>query len=894
MNIFNRVTTQSLRKNKTRTIVTIIGIILSTALICAVTTSVSSFIDYATQYFIRTNGSWHGQSDCMNYEDFSKIKDSEKVENYVAIKEIGYAETESQNEYKPYLCIVSAVGDNTDNIIPINITKGEYPDSADEILIPEHLSSDGGIVYNIGDKIELEIGDRITEDYKMHQYNPIYYNVYNSIGSVQEKFTEEEFVPRETRTYTVSGFYERPSFESFYAPGYTAIVLDDGFSEDTVYTTFFTMKNPKDIYDFIEDNNINGSTNYELLMFSGVSRYDSFYKVIRSIVTILIMLIMLGSVSLIYNAFAISVSERTKQFGILSSVGATKKQLRKMVFHEAFILSITGIPAGIIVGITGIGITLSVIGSKISNVISFDIPMKMSISLPAILIACGVSIVTVMISAWIPSIRATRITAVEAIRQSRDIKAKNKPIKTPKIVYKIFGLSGMLAQKYFKRSRKKYRSTIMSLFMSIVLFISSSALCEYLIKSIDTPLGNDYSYDISCDYLYDKIEEDTDETIETLYNAFSSDENITGLSYLTYGNTNGYIETSSLTEEFQSDTGDGMTDSYVQITFVDDKSFRELLKENNLDEEKFMNPDNPLAVTFDGYMQFDYKSQRYSKKYMYNTDEFDFSIELLKNIDGYYFEGYIEENGESLIMYRSQTDDNDVKKFTRSQATDNINLRCGKVLTEKPYWYTYSGAFFGFVYPYSMYEKITQRNLSTHYFTYYMTTDNHSATYENIQKQLDDLSIYAYSYDRIAENEREMNVIVIIRVFAYGFIILISLIAAANVFNTISTNINLRRRDFAMLKSIGMTNKELYRMMNYECIMYGAKSLIYGLPVSAVVTFLIYKSIDIGIESSFFMPWKAVAVAVFSVFAVVFSTMIYSVNKTKADNLIETLKNENL
>jgi putative ABC transport system permease protein len=142
--------------------------------------------------------------------------------------------------------------------------------------------------------------------------------------------------------------------------------------------------------------------------------------------------------------------------------------------------------------------------------------------------------------------------------------------------------------------------------------------------------------------------------------------------------------------------------------------------------------------------------------------------------------------------------------------------------------------------------------------------------------------------------ESNRSVIIIIKVFAYGFIILISLIAAANVFNTITTNINLRRRDFAMLKSVGMTDKGMRKMLNFECILYGTKALIFGLPVSAGVTYLIYCSIRQGLDTDFFIPWKAVGIAVLSVFIVVFTTMMFSMSKIKKDNPIDALKNENL
>ena len=178
---------------------------------------------------------------------------------------------------------------------------------------------------------------------------------------------------------------------------------------------------------------------------------------------------------------------------------------------------------------------------------------------------------------------------------------------------------------------------------------------------------------------------------------------------------------------------------------------------------------------------------------------------------------------------------------------------------------------------------------------YFIRSDDIHKGFEELQKAMKEMKmddLYIHNYAKNAEDER--NAALIVKVFAYGFIVLISLIAAANVFNTITTNINLRRREFAMLKSVGMTQKGMRKMLNYECILYGSKALIYGIPASAVITYLIYGAINKAIDTPFTMPWKAVGVAVLSVFLVVFVTMMYSMGKIKKDNTIDALKNENL
>ena len=200
------------------------------------------------------------------------------------------------------------------------------------------------------------------------------------------------------------------------------------------------------------------------------------------------------------------------------------------------------------------------------------------------------------------------------------------------------------------------------------------------------------------------------------------------------------------------------------------------------------------------------------------------------------------------------------------------------------------------IYPNSMLEYIYPQEEDTGYqYSFYLCSNNHAASYENLRTVLAENSLDSkYLSDYAAAVEEERNVIIIVQVFSYGFIVLISLIAAANVFNTISTNIALRRREFAMLKSVGMAQKDFNKMMNFECLLYGSKSLLYGLPASAGVTYLIYKAISDGFETSYHLPWTAIGIAVLSVFLVVFVTMMYSMSKIKKDNPIDALKNENL
>jgi putative ABC transport system permease protein len=897
MNIFNKVTIQSLIKNKTRTIVTIIGIILSASMICAVTTFASSIYNYALRNAIYIYGDWHGSSLNGSFKTYKDIMGSGKVNKVVYGQQLGYSKAEGcVNQNKPYIYLLGA-SKGFEKTMPVHITSGKFPESSNEILLPIHLSSNGGVKHSLGDKITLSLGNRVDDGFVLTQDNPF---ITTDDNGDPIKATEKIEI-RETRTYIVVGFYERPSFEKYTAPGYTALtVADKEVSDSACLDIYFKMKKPKDVYSFMEDNKINGSFNSTVLTYSGVSQYNGFNTMIASLAAIIIGLIMFGSIALIYNAFAISVSERTKQFGLLSSVGATKKQLKNMVLFEALTVSAIGIPIGVLAGVGGIGITLLFIGHKFESIIGYQIPPRVSVSPLSISIAIGLALITVLISAWIPTKRAARVSAIEAIRQSQDISVKAKKVRTSKLTYKLFGLPGMLASKYYKRSKKRYRATVLSLFMSIVLFVSASSFTGYLTESVAESLDG-FKYDIAVFGSEDCFQ---DVSLEELLQSIKND---TGVKEVFYSKSRSYqatIATENSTKDFVKYYADSkniavrdvdFVSTYINIEFVDETAFDNLLKKYDLDKAKFTDKDNPLAIALDGRLIFDEKTEKFIKLNIFKTDSCELTISAQKEIEGYYLDDVSNENGNSVYIYKNSNKPDDELRLSEDEAIVTNTFNVAKVIYD-PLFYTDANS--SLIYPISLFDSVISKNMGNSQkfrTSLYATSDSHSESEKAIKETLINYKLvkpYVFNYAKQAEEDR--NMVTIIQVFSYGFIVLISLIAAANVFNTISTNISLRRREFAMLKSVGMTAKGFNKMMNFECLLYGIRALLYGLPVSAGVTYLIHLAVSEGYSIGFHLPWMAIGIAVLSVFAVVFSTMLYSMSKIKKDNLIDALKNENL
>ena len=908
MNVFNKVTLESLKKNRTRTIVTIIGIMLSAAMICASTTFVSSMQNFVLRCEIYSSGDWHGAVYDAAYKDYEDIRDSGKVSSAAYAQVLGYAKIDSANEHKPYLYVLGGdVASGYFETMPVHLILGTLPKDPTEIILPEHLTSNGKVNYTLGDTVTLEVGDRTLDGRRLGQDTPVY--TYDSETQV-EIMSGERLENTEPRTYTVVGIYERPTFEDYSAPGYTALTAADTKSADqSPIHCYFKLHKPAGVYDFMKEMGYTQEYRYayntKVLLYSGTAPFDSFLTAFYSLAAIIIALIVFGSVSLIYNAFSISVSERTKQFGLLSSVGATKKQLRRMVLFEALAVSAVGIPLGILVGIGGIGITLLLIGDKFSSIVRADIPMRICVSWQAVLIAAAIALITVLISAWIPSKRATRVSAVEAIRQSMDIKVSGRPVRTSKLAYKLFGLPGVLAGKHYKRNRKKYRTTVVSLFMSIVLFVSAAAFTDYMMESAEGGLASD-----QFDLIY-AAESDASAamTPDALLELLFSEQNVTGGTYTKKQFLQGDISREYVTAMFAdrfADFGMEREDAAPKelgisgyLYFVADAEFNRLLEKYNLKEADYYDRDKPLGIALDRNIEFDRRLEKYVTLDTLKGDGCVIEGLYYVEIDGYYRkDSRIDENGNKVVLYQNRDNENDIIELPYEESFAKYTLRSEKTIEEAPFFVSRSTPVaINMIYPYSMLESVVPEAALNQFRNteYFLTSSNHAASFENLATVLTENGLSSRQlFDYAANAETNRNVITIIRVFAYGFIVLISLIAAANVFNTISTNISLRRREFAMLKSVGMTQKGFRRMMNYECLLYGSKALLLGLPVSCGITYLIYRAVTTAYETSFHLPWAAIGIAVLSVFLVVFATMMYAMRKVKKDNPIDALKNENL
>ncbi len=491
MNIVNKLTVRHLKENKRRTLVTIIGVIISVAMVTAVATLGVSFMDLLQRQSIATDGEWHVQYENVNTDQIEAIEKDEATSTLVLANNVGYAELdEPQNESKPYL-FIKEYNEQGFNNFPIEISEGRLPKDDHEIVLSEEILANSGMNLEIGDQVTVDVGERQMEGiaHPFSQNDPLQTDVEGASESLENT---------EPRTYTVVGTITRPTWEPAWAPGYTAISYVDQSlmnSTDKVDAVVVLNKVKRSLYKHAEtlvsENNIeNVSFNDDLLRYYGVTDNDNLLKTMLLLAGIIMSVIIIGSVALIYNAFAISVSERSRHLGMLSSVGATKRQKQTSVFFEGAIIGVISIPIGILAGLGGIAATFLFINSFIEGALGGTEKLRVVATPMSILIACGISVITIFISSYMPARKASKVSAIDAIRQTQDIKLTGKTVKTSKFIRKLFGIEAEIGLKNLKRNKRRYQVTVFSLVISIILFLSVSYFTSNLEKSLELSQQN--------------------------------------------------------------------------------------------------------------------------------------------------------------------------------------------------------------------------------------------------------------------------------------------------------------------------------------------------------------------------------------------------------------------
>ena len=845
MNILSKLSIRNLKLNKKRTISTIIGIILSVALICAVASMGISFQATLVENAINETGYYHLKISDVTDENIESLKNNRDIKDVLTISEKGYGKLEnSQNVDKPYFKLYS-MDKKLFEFLKFNLIDGRFPTNNNEIIISEHIIENAKVNYKIGDKIKVNIGERVTlDDDKLYYMNP-----YNK--------EDEKLINTQEYEFTIVGIIERPNmnFEAYSDPGYTIISTNMEAEKQEAY---ITLKNPKEYKKSIP--NIVGASSYdsivglgenadqklkydnyqvndELLRWEAFAFSDSTVNMLYAVIGVVIFIIIFASVFCIRNSFAIATTEKMKMYSMLASVGATKKQIKKNVIFEGLLLGVVGIPLGIISGFFAVFVLLQIVNNLLGEQLLAHVDgIVFKISILPILLSVILGIITIYLSARSSAKRASKVSQIEGLRNSSDIKIKNKNLKVPKIISKIFKIGGVLAYKNLKRNKKKYRTTVISISISIFIFITMNSFITNMFD-LTNNYYEDYNYnllisgDLKTEEIKKIVSNDTVESYSILYN------------------TDGTYKIKNLDKIIANDSYpvteiDGEAYASLQIVALDSSDFKEYAKRIKVNYEDVKN----AGILCDEYQIYDETSEKQKEVRRYKYEKGD-------TIEGEY-------------------------------KNEKLKIKVGAVSQTKPDGIEKTYYSDGFL----VVDKEQFKNLNFRFDV--MTIQSNNAT--SLQKEIDNINknTNVYNIEETAKQEKSMALV--IKIFLYGFIAVITLIGVTNIFNTITSNMELRQKEFAMLKSIGMTKKEFNRMINLETIFYGVKSWVYGTILGLLGTFAMYKAFSVKIEQGIYIPINAIIISAIFVFIFVFIIMRYSISKINKQNTIETIRNENI
>ena len=793
MKLLNRLTIKNLKLNKKRTMVTIIGIILATTLITSITTLVSSFRKSMIEYQKVTQGNYHYQYINLQKDDLKNLENNTNIEKTFITQNVGYIKLENAYSFaKSYASIIEFSKEALENL-NIQLFEGRFPQNSNEILIEKEMNIMGKLDWKIGDEVELNISKTQNDSSKTNDL----IKTYKIVGTIAKPIDNIETV--QSQNYTIISYLDNIQNENINA-----------------FVRYKNLINNKEInqYEYKENNTL-------VALESGKIEGDMSFAYLIAIIFIAIIIV--ASVYCIRNSFEISITERIQQYGILSSIGATSKQLSYNVFFESFILGLIAIPIGIIFGISLIFILISMVKQFFgSNLFGTD--FLFDINVMSIVITIFFDSLTIYLVARKTAKKAAKITIIEAIRSNQDIKINAKKMKYPYFIKNIFGIGGEIAYKNLKRNNKKYRTTIISIIVSIMLFVSISSFTQYAFKSLDSyKLNYNVSVQAQGNKNYKSLQEIAKHPTVNSYSIIR---------------TSNDLDVSETISKFPS--------GYPLYT-LGDQEYQKFITDLGLSYEEAK--DKLIWLTY---------KDKNTMCYKYFGD--------LKYNKGDIIRGKINNQIVDLEVVASTRD---IRPLGMSDIYDY-----GAVISEE-FWNKYKLHIEDYDNIYMWINSNNADELTEFIINNYSTTE---------------LSTYNQEHS----DQTQKAVCTMVSTFLYLLIIIISLVGLTNIFNTITINMNLRQKEFAILKSIGMTKKEFNKMISLESTFYGIKSLAIGLPLGIMASYLIYKILNTNLQISYIFPTMSVIISIIVVFILLKGIMKYSLSKINKQNIIETIRNDNI
>lgn len=795
MNILKQLMFKHTVMNKKRTIVMIVGIVLSISLIIMILSLTVSFKSSIIDYLERTKGNYHYMFRNVPSGDINKFDRNVAIDSYFITRErnIGIKILEIDKQGL--------------NNLPIVISEGRMISDYSEILISKYLR-DSNSGYQIGNIINgyLIVGVMEWNDEEIDGITLLNQIDRNEKVDLYVKYTEYGLKNRYFVTSNILG-------------------IDNKIYSETRGGVLTNSSNSLELEKEMALAKYSVYVNQELVDFSSNSFHPVIMKVIYVIAGIILLIIIITSIYCIRNGFEISLSERIKEYGMLISIGMTFKQLRKSVLLEAGLIFLIGMPLGIGLGVGSNFIFSLIVNKLVVNDMGFY--LKWRVSGVAILIGIILSMITMYFSVRKSMkiiINSNLINAIKGNNYDNSVR-----VKTPYLITRFFGLSGDIAYKNIFRGKGKYTVIITSVVIWVFSFVTLSSFDAFISSKLESVYkDNDYNLivNLNSDGVYNEMITDKIVNIPLIR------------EYAVIKQGNFAIKNPRFSEYSRSYYGDNYD---VYGLTVESLSLEEYMRYTKKLGIKGNTEDKAILVDKKG--TFDYKKGDVIKGDSFNeygSSELSIEIAMVSNID-------------PLGVKASY---NDVKLVVSEKSIDRYNPGDDIVL--------------------------------------YIKTDKSEMVYEKIELLVKKHEgVYVENKDR--EYRTSKILIRLIRIFLYGIMIMISVVGLTNIFNTVSTSISLRMREYAIFKSIGMDSKQFNKMVRLESLFYLGYSLILGIFLGICLSYFAYFVLTRRVEEvSYVFPYKGIIYSVLIVSGLIFMIMRYSLRMIDKNSLMSVIRQDNI
>lgn len=828
---YKQITGKYLKANYRRTILTVIGIVLSVALISSIGFFMSGLQQAKIEEMKNKYGSFHLAFEKPDADLISKVKSNPKV-----IKSGLYTRGSDIQITEDFYISQLITSGQAAELLPYKLSQGRFPAGPDEVVLEEWA------VYSI-DK-QLEVGDQINLQGKNYQL----------VGLLEDKIQNQ--VKQKGTLLTKDDVLQ----------GGSSILLVEINPKTSLSTALDELKGLSKS-DLVKENG-------HLLFMHGTGEAATQNRNMYTVIYIIIAIVVIATIAVIYNSFQISVVERVKQFGLLRTIGSTPKQIRRLVFREATFLAIIAIPLGILLGLAaiyGIKIAFEVL------VRNANIYFQLAISLEVILISIILGIFSIYASALLPAVYASRISPLVAVSSRTLIKKEEIKRRKSPIVGKLFGFEGALAAKNIKRNKKRYRVTVFSILISVVLFITFSSFMEMSLHLSDnlnesnkihfTILGKRSNTQKAV--IIDKSIIEEIKSISSVQQVFRSYEPVE--VSLLLDKKSEITQLKDLNKIYDKFTWNGAEKTLMKgsIEIYDRASMEvavDYIKSGSIDLDRLNKGNQVLLI---------------NKNRIYNSSTKKTYIGPIASV----------QVGDKIDLQLNQDFNSKDKVQFTAESVKTVKVLA--IAEDEPFYF--SGDQDGL-------KMITTEEVAKRL----LAVDSLEPVSLNIM--IDDpkneeeakVAIQGIIYrnpslrliNRIDQNRQAQSAIMLVKILLYGFVLVVSSIGCVNIVNTITTNIIIRKREFATIKSIGLSPKGLKKMIVLEGLLYGIQGSIYGSVIGCGLSYLIYLGMINVREILWKTPWSSMVIAIVASLIIGYFSVLSPLARLERENLIDIVRED--